>query len=234
MCVAGDGSFQMNVQEMATAANAYGVPAKVLLMNNSCLGMVHQWQKLFYEGRYSQTELERNPDFVKLADAYGWRSERVERPATSTRPSSACSPQTGPICSKSSCPASRTSTRWWLRGRPSDSLGAIDLAVGAVRVDMPRSRDAARQAVGGVSPAACSLGADDVVGEGEPMKHVLSALVANESGVLSRITGSYPAVGSTSSRLPSARLRTPPYRVSPPSFMPTTWLTSRLPSSCTS
>ena len=79
VCVAGDGSFQMNVQEMATAA-AYGVPVKVLLMNNSCLGMVHQWQKLFYEGRYSQTELERNPDFVKLADAYGWRSERVERP----------------------------------------------------------------------------------------------------------------------------------------------------------
>ena len=163
VCVAGDGSFQMNVQEMATAA-AYGVPVKVLLMNNSCLGMVHQWQKLFYEGRYSQTELERNPDFVKLADAYGWRSERVERPgdvdAAIERMLSADGPYLLEVV------VSREQNVYPMVAPGSsieDSLGAIDLAVGAVRVDMPRSRDAARQAVGGVSPAACSLGADDVV-----------------------------------------------------------------------
>ena len=153
----------MNVQEMATAA-AYGVPVKVLLMNNSCLGMVHQWQKLFYEGRYSQTELERNPDFVKLADAYGWRSERVERPgdvdAAIERMLSADGPYLLEVV------VSREQNVYPMVAPGSsieDSLGAIDLAVGAVRVDMPRSRDAARQAVGGVSPAACSLGADDVV-----------------------------------------------------------------------
>lgn len=163
VCVAGDGSFQMNVQEMATAA-AYGVPVKVLLMNNSCLGMVHQWQKLFYEGRYSQTELERNPDFVKLADAYGWRSERVDRPgdvdAAIERMLSADGPYLLEVV------VSREQNVYPMVAPGSsieDSLGAIDLAVGAVRVDMPRSRDAARHAVGGVSPAACSLGADDVV-----------------------------------------------------------------------
>ena len=163
VCVAGDGSFQMNVQEMATAA-AYGVPVKVLLMNNSCLGMVHQWQKLFYEGRYSQTELERNPDFVKLADAYGWRSERVDRPgdvdAAIERMLSADGPYLLEVV------VSREQNVYPMVAPGSsieDSLGAIDLAVGAVRVDMPRSCDAARHAVGGVSPAACSLGADDVV-----------------------------------------------------------------------
>ena len=65
VCIAGDGSFQMNVQEMATAA-VKGINVKVLLMNNSALGMVHQWQGLFYNERYSETLLPDNPDFVKL------------------------------------------------------------------------------------------------------------------------------------------------------------------------
>ena len=73
------GSLQMNSQEMATAA-VNGVPVKVLVMDNRCLGMVRQWQKLFYRERYSATLLDAVPDFVKLADAYGWRAERVERP----------------------------------------------------------------------------------------------------------------------------------------------------------
>ena len=79
VCIAGDGSFQMNSQEMATAA-INGVPVRVLIMDNRALGMVHQWQKLFYGKRYSQTLLEPNPDFVKLADAYGWQAERIEQP----------------------------------------------------------------------------------------------------------------------------------------------------------
>ncbi|MDD6785635.1 MAG: biosynthetic-type acetolactate synthase large subunit [Eggerthellales bacterium] len=77
ICVAGDGSLQMNIQEMATA-RAYNAPVKVLLMNNGCLGMVHQWQQYFYDGRYSQTELDFNPDFIALAAAYGWKGRRVE------------------------------------------------------------------------------------------------------------------------------------------------------------
>ena len=80
VCIAGDGSLQMNVQEMATAV-AEGATVKVLLFNNQALGMVRQWQKLFYNGRYSATELPDLPDFVKLAQAYSWEAERVDEPA---------------------------------------------------------------------------------------------------------------------------------------------------------
>jgi acetolactate synthase-1/2/3 large subunit len=80
VCIAGDGSLQMNIQEMATA-KINGINVKVLLMNNAALGMVYQWQDLFYDGRFSNTVLsEEVPDFVKLADAYGWQAERVVRP----------------------------------------------------------------------------------------------------------------------------------------------------------
>lgn len=80
ICIAGDGSFQMNVQEMATAA-IKNINVKVLLMNNSALGMVHQWQGLFYEERYSETVLPDNPDFVMLSKAYGWQAETVKEPS---------------------------------------------------------------------------------------------------------------------------------------------------------
>ena len=80
VCVAGDGSLQMNIQEMATAYEA-GAPVKVLLLNNSALGMVHQWQDLFYNKRYSQTVFTGNPDFVKLAQAYHWYGDSVSDPS---------------------------------------------------------------------------------------------------------------------------------------------------------
>lgn len=80
VCIAGDGSLQMNIQEMATAYEA-GTPVKVLLFNNSTLGMVHQWQDLFYNKRYSQTVFTGNPDFVKLAEAYHWYGDSVSDPA---------------------------------------------------------------------------------------------------------------------------------------------------------
>ena len=80
VCIAGDGSFQMNVQELATA-RAYGAAVKVVIIDNACLGMVHQWQQFFYDGRYSQTELHHNPDFVALAQAYGWQAKRVQAQA---------------------------------------------------------------------------------------------------------------------------------------------------------
>jgi len=67
--IAGDGSFQMNIQELATLAT-YGIAVKVIILNNSCLGMVRQWQEIFYEKRYSATPL-KNPDFVKVAQGYG-------------------------------------------------------------------------------------------------------------------------------------------------------------------
>jgi len=76
--ISGDGSIQMNIQEMATAVN-YDLPVKIAVMDNGYLGMVRQWQELFYNRRYSYTEL-RNPDFVKLAEAYGAVGMRVTKP----------------------------------------------------------------------------------------------------------------------------------------------------------
>ena len=75
--ISGDGSIQMNIQELCTAVN-YELPVKVAIMNNGFLGMVRQWQELFYNRRYAYTELI-NPDFVKLAEAYGAEGLRVTR-----------------------------------------------------------------------------------------------------------------------------------------------------------
>jgi acetolactate synthase-1/2/3 large subunit len=78
--IAGDGSIQMNIQEMATAVQ-YSLPVKIVLLNNSYLGMVRQWQELFYEKRYSHTEMMYAPDFVKVAEAYGFVGLRADRQA---------------------------------------------------------------------------------------------------------------------------------------------------------
>ena len=72
----GDGSFRMNCNELATVQH-YGVPIITVLFNNQTLGMVRQWQTLMYDHRYSQTTLDRGPDFVKLAEAYGLNGCRV-------------------------------------------------------------------------------------------------------------------------------------------------------------
>ncbi len=75
--ITGDGSFRMNMNELATVAN-YGLPIIILLMNNGTLGMVRQWQTMFYQRRYSQTSLDRGPDFQKLAAAFGIESWKAE------------------------------------------------------------------------------------------------------------------------------------------------------------
>jgi acetolactate synthase I/II/III large subunit len=69
-CIAGDGSVQMNAQELATCAQEQ-IPIKVFIMNNGYLGMVRQWQELFWDGKYSHVDMGKFPDFVKLAEAYG-------------------------------------------------------------------------------------------------------------------------------------------------------------------
>ena len=76
-CIAGDGSVQMNAQELATCAQEK-IPIKVFIMNNGYLGMVRQWQELFWDGRYSHVETGDYPDFVKLAEAYGATGMRFE------------------------------------------------------------------------------------------------------------------------------------------------------------
>jgi acetolactate synthase I/II/III large subunit len=77
VCIAGDGSVQMNMQELATCAQE-GIDIKVFIMNNGYLGMVRQWQELFWDRRYSQVDMGRFPDFVKLADPYGATGVRLE------------------------------------------------------------------------------------------------------------------------------------------------------------
>jgi acetolactate synthase-1/2/3 large subunit len=76
--IAGDGSIQMNSQELATAVG-YALPVKVIILNNGYLGMVRQWQELFYDRNYCSTCMHHNPDFVRLAEAYGAEGYRVEK-----------------------------------------------------------------------------------------------------------------------------------------------------------
>jgi acetolactate synthase-1/2/3 large subunit len=78
--VVGDGGFQMTFAELSTAMLAK-VPVKVLIVNNGCLGMVRQWQEMFFDNRLSGIDLEGSPDFLKLADAYGIKAWRITRPS---------------------------------------------------------------------------------------------------------------------------------------------------------
>lgn len=76
--ISGDGGFQMNMQELMLLKQ-YNLPVKVIIVNNSALGMVRQWQESFYDERYSESLLDANPDFVKLAESYGIRGMKVEK-----------------------------------------------------------------------------------------------------------------------------------------------------------
>ncbi|MDO4904562.1 MAG: acetolactate synthase 3 catalytic subunit [Lautropia sp.] len=78
-CITGEGSIQMCIQELSTCKQ-YGLPVKIINLNNASLGMVRQWQEIEYEGRYSQSYMDALPDFVALAEAYGHIGIRVERP----------------------------------------------------------------------------------------------------------------------------------------------------------
>ena len=75
----GDGSFQMNIQELSTCLE-FGIPVKIFILDNHTLGMVRQWQRMFYKGHISSTNLNSNPDFVALAKAYGHEGIRVTAP----------------------------------------------------------------------------------------------------------------------------------------------------------
>jgi len=78
--VVGDGGFQMTNQELATAVQ-YELPVKILIVNNGYLGMVRQWQEMFYDRTYSEVDISVAPDFVKLAEAFGALGLRAETPA---------------------------------------------------------------------------------------------------------------------------------------------------------
>jgi acetolactate synthase-1/2/3 large subunit len=78
VCITSEGSLLMNSQEFATAAE-HNLPIKVVLVNNGCLGMVRQWQDIFYDKRYTEVDVSHTPDFVRLAEAYGLQGLRATR-----------------------------------------------------------------------------------------------------------------------------------------------------------
>ncbi len=80
VCVTGEGSIQMCIQELSTCLQ-YGLPIKIVNLNNRYLGMVRQWQEFFYQGRYAMSYMEALPDFVRLAESYGHVGMRIEKPA---------------------------------------------------------------------------------------------------------------------------------------------------------
>lgn len=134
VCVAGDGSIQMNIQEMATALGN-GVAVKVLVIDNNALGMVHQWQRLFYHERYSCTEFTANPDFVKLAEAYGWQAERIARPDQIDDALDRMLAADGPYLLDVIIPTAQTVYPMVAPGAAIDDIiGAIDVTLGGVRV----------------------------------------------------------------------------------------------------
>jgi acetolactate synthase I/II/III large subunit len=88
LCVSGDGGFQMNIQELATV-HRLSLPIKIVIVDNKYLGMVRQWQQLFYSRNYSETDLSDNPDFVEIAKAYKIHGSRLNEAATAEYPVSA-------------------------------------------------------------------------------------------------------------------------------------------------
>jgi hypothetical protein len=158
----GDGCFQMTNQELATCA-LEGIPVKIAVINNGNLGMVRQWQTLFYEGRYSNTELgthkHRIPDFVKLAEALGCIGLRCESKADVTRSSSR---------------PWRSTTRPW----SSTSRSARTPWSGRWSPPAP------------ATTRSCSPGTCAQLRRGRPVmnKHTLSVLVENKPGVLARVS----------------------------------------------
>ena len=151
VCIAGDGSFQMNSQEMATAA-INGVAVKVVIVDNRALGMVHQWQRLFYHERYSFTELDANPDFVKLADAYGWRARSVSDPDELDGALDEMLASDVPYLLDVQIPTEQTVYPMVAPGAPIDDIiGALDVTLGGVRVTEKGFGEHADEAKGGES-----------------------------------------------------------------------------------
>ena len=141
----------MNSQEMATAA-INGVAVKVVVVDNRALGMVHQWQRLFYHERYSFTELDANPDFVKLADAYGWRARSVSDPDELDGALDEMLASDVPYLLDVQIPTEQTVYPMVAPGAPIDDIiGALDVTLGGVRVTEKGFGEHADETKGGES-----------------------------------------------------------------------------------
>ncbi len=179
ICISGDGSIQMNAQELATCAEN-GIDVKVFILNNGYLGMVRQWQELFWDRRYSQVDMGRFPDFVKLADAYGCTGVRLTDKATLVQDvrEAIADPGTG------------------RRRRPRHPRGEH------VPDDRARRRRARHGGLGdalmgepGTKEVLSLEQLEAAGGLRTGRKHVLSIVVENKPGVLTRIAGLFARRG---------------------------------------
>ena len=172
--IAGDGSIQMNRQEMATAA-IEKLPVKVVILNNGFLGMVRQWQELFYDHRYASSVLDQNcPDFVKLADAYGWHGSRVTSPDELDAALIAAFDHPGPAL---------------VDCRVVGEENVFPMVAPGGSID---------EMLGGLPGGPVSDMMDDGAGDGGVgmnMQHTLSVLVENKPGVLTRVTSLFARRG---------------------------------------
>ncbi len=175
-CIAGDGSVQMNAQELATCAQNK-IPIKVFIMNNGFLGMVRQWQELFWDGRYSHVDMGQFPDFVKLAEAYGVTGMRLTDKTTLVEDFKRAIATEGPVLVDVRVTREENTYPMIPAGHAAREM--VGLRMGEPGTKEPLSLEEL-QASAGLRTG---------------RKHVLSILVENKTGVLTRIAGLFARRG---------------------------------------
>ena len=176
-CIAGDGSVQMNAQELATCAQNE-IPIKVFIMNNGYLGMVRQWQELFWDGKYSHVDTGKFPDFVKLAEAYGATGMRFTNKKTLVEDMKRAIETPGPVVVDVRVTPEENTYPMIPGGSCGSGNGGVS-AMSSPATKEPLSLEGL-QASGSLRTG---------------RKHVLSILVENKSGVLTRIAGLFARRG---------------------------------------
>lgn len=177
LCITGDGSLQMNIQELATTVY-HRLPVKLMLINNGYLGMVRQWQELFCDRRYAHTALSGNPDFVRVAQAYGMTALRVTRQEEVAPAIEEALRIEGPLLIDFHVEPEESVFPMVAPNKPLSEINKGGyICQLALSPDLPM-------------PPAVDL----KVNRGK-MKHILSVLVENKSGVLTRVAGLFSRRG---------------------------------------